>query len=151
MKAARHAKILELISAFQIETQEELLLALRDAGFAVTQATISRDIKELQLVKQMGKNGRYCYTAGASAGAGEPARDLQSIFSHAILKVDYAGNTVVIKCRSGMAQAACAALDSRQIEGVVGTLAGEDTIFVLVRNETQAAAFTRYLAEPDMR
>ena len=151
MKAGRQAKILELIAEYQIETQEELLFALREAGFAVTQATISRDIKELQLVKQMGKNGRYCYTSGASTQNGEPARDLQSIFSHAILKVDYAGNTVVIKCRSGMAQAACAALDSRRIEGVVGTLAGEDTIFVLVRSETQAVAFTRYFENPEMR
>lgn len=140
MKKKRHAKILELIQNYEIDTQEELQERLKESGFIVTQATISRDIKELRLIKELTVNGKYKYSTGRNMNDDFVAR-LGGIFSESILKVDYAMNTVVIKCFSGMANAACAAIDSMEWDGVVGTLAGDDTIFVLCRNEDCAIVF----------
>ncbi|HIS69342.1 MAG TPA: arginine repressor [Candidatus Gallacutalibacter stercoravium] len=137
MKTRRHSKILELIQDQAIETQEELLRQLKAQGFDVTQATVSRDIKELRLVKTLGEGGRYHY-ATAKKGAGDISTQFFSLFSGSVLTVEYAGNMVVIKCMTGMAQAVCAAMDSMHWDGVVGTLAGDDTIFVVVRNESRA-------------
>ena len=132
MKIGRHAKILELIQKNEIGTQEELSAKLEQEGYHVTQATVSRDIKELKLVKKSGKNGVYRYEI--------PAADIpkQNIFIDTVTDIDYAVNTVVIKCHNGMAQAACAALDSMKYENIVGTIAGDDTIFVLMRTESDA-------------
>lgn len=140
MKKKRHAKILELIQNYEIDTQEELQERLKESGFIVTQATISRDIKELRLIKELTVNGKYKYSTGRNMNDDFVAR-LGGIFSESILKVDYAMNTVVIKCFSGMANAACAAIDSMEWDGLVGTLAGDDTIFVLCRNEDCAIVF----------
>ena len=137
MKTRRHAKILELINEHDIDTQDELLRRLRDSGFDVTQATISRDIKELRLVKSLSNDGKYKYTAGK-----ENLRDFSSkfysLFLDSVISVDSAGNIVSIKCMTGMAQAICAAMDSIHWEGVVGTLAGDDTIFVLCKDNNCA-------------
>ena len=127
MKRKRHALILELIQQYEITTQDELLAKLRENGFEVTQATVSRDIKELRLVKAMSPSGQYRYMAGAAQGD-EYLAKFYTIFSGSVISVDYAGNTCVVKCYAGMAQAACAAIDA-----MVGTLAGDDTIFVLCR------------------
>ena len=132
MKRKRHALILELIQQYEITTQDELLAKLRENGFEVTQATVSRDIKELRLVKAMSPSGQYRYMAGAAQGD-EYLAKFYTIFSGAVISVDYAGNTCVVKCYAGMAQAACAAIDAMHFEGIVGTLAGDDTIFVLCR------------------
>lgn len=132
MKRKRHALILELIQQYEITTQDELLAKLRENGFEVTQATISRDIKELRLVKAMSPSGQYRYMAGAAQGD-EYLAKFYTIFSGSVISVDYAGNTCVVKCYAGMAQAACAAIDAMHFEGIVGTLAGDDTIFVLCR------------------
>lgn len=132
MKRKRHALILELIQQYEITTQDELLAKLRENGFEVTQATVSRDIKELRLVKAMSPSGQYRYMAGAAQGD-EYLAKFYTIFSGSVISVDYAGNTCVVKCYAGMAQAACAAIDSMHFEGIVGTLAGDDTIFVLCR------------------
>lgn len=132
MKRKRHALILELIQQYEITTQEELLAKLRENGFEVTQATVSRDIKELRLVKAMSPSGQYRYMAGAAQGD-EYLAKFYTIFSGSVISVDYAGNTCVVKCYAGMAQAACAAIDAMHFEGIVGTLAGDDTIFVLCR------------------
>jgi len=137
MKTRRHAKILELIKAQDIDTQEELLRNLRACGFDVTQATVSRDIKELRLVKQMDKNGVYRYVEGKSE-TDEYLSKFTTIFSHSVVSSDYAGNMVVIKCHVGMANAACAAFDNMEWEGLVGTIAGDDTIFALCRTEATA-------------
>ena len=131
MKRKRHALILELIQQYEITTQDELLAKLRENGFEVTQATVSRDIKELRLVKAMSPSGQYRYMAGAAQGD-EYLAKFYTIFSGSVISVDYAGNTCVVKC-AGMAQAACAAIDAMHFEGIVGTLAGDDTIFVLCR------------------
>lgn len=137
MKTRRHAKILELISEHDLETQDELLQYLREAGFDVTQATVSRDIKELRLVKTLSGSGRYKYSTG-----GETAPDMSSkfyaLFTDSALSVDAAQNMLVIKCMSGMAQAVCASMDAMYWKDFVGTLAGEDTIFVVCRTESAA-------------
>ena len=132
MKRKRHALILELIQQYEITTQDELLAKLRENGFEVTQATVSRDIKELRLFKAMSPSGQYRYMAGAAQGD-EYLAKFYTIFSGSVISVDYAGNTCVVKCYAGMAQAACAAIDAMHFEGIVGTLAGDDTIFVLCR------------------
>ncbi len=139
MKTKRHSKILELISEKDIATQEDLLVYLRESGFDVTQATVSRDIKELRLVKTMISNGKYRYVSAPS----ENNTDISTkyaVFSQSVKGVDCAGNIIVIKCFTGMANAACAVLDAMNHEGIVGTLAGDDTIFILMRDENLALA-----------
>ena len=137
MKVSRHAKIIELISQYDIETQEELAEYLNNAGFKVTQATVSRDIKELRLVKTLANDGKYKYSTGKSESS-DISLKFFSLFADSVLSVEFAGNMVALKCMTGMAQAVCAAMDSMQWDGVVATLAGDDTIFILVRNEAAA-------------
>ena len=137
MKTKRHNKILELISQNNIATQEELLEFLKNSGFDVTQATVSRDIKELRLAKTMAAYGKYHYVA-APQDQNNDIGSKYAVFSQSVKSVDYAENMVVIKCYNGMANAACAVLDAMNHDGVVGTLAGDDTIFVLMRNEQYA-------------
>lgn len=137
MKTRRHTKILELISEYQVDTQEELLRRLKDAGFDVTQATVSRDIKELRLVKILSADGKYRY-----ANNQEPSRDISgifySLFEDSAIDVDNAMNLVVIKCLTGMANAVCAALDGLRWEKVVGTVAGDDTVLVITKTPETA-------------
>ncbi len=140
MKKKRLELILKTIESQEISTQEELLMRLREQGLDVTQATISRDIKTLGLVKSMGRNGKYRYTV-PKAAATEAGRSFYNIIAPSVLWVDYALNTVVIKCYAGMAQAVCAAIDTMELNGVVGTLAGDDTIFVLCRDEAMSIEF----------
>lgn len=138
MKGVRQAKILEIINKFQVETQEELIDKLKSSGFDVTQATISRDIKELRLVKTLASGGRYKYSSSSPAVSSDITNKFQSIFYESVIGVDHVGNIVTLKCYTGMANAACAALDSMQLDGVVGSIAGDDTIFVLVRTADAA-------------
>ena len=137
MKARRHSRILELIHEHDIDTQEELLRYLREDGFEVTQATVSRDIKELRLVKALAPNGRYKYTA-ATGAPGDMSSKFYSLFSDSVLEVEAAQNMVVVKCMTGMAQAVCASMDAVHWPNFVGTLAGEDTIFIVCRTTTAA-------------
>ena len=137
MKKERHSEILKIISENEICTQEELLSMLENAGYSTTQATVSRDIKDLGLVKQMKKNGVYCY-AKNYPDTEEFLSKFNAIFSHSVISADYAGNITVFKCYNGMAQAACAAFDNMKWEGLVGTLAGDDTFFALCRTEQLA-------------
>ena len=141
MKKRRQAKILELISNKQIETQEELQNYLLNCGFEVTQATISRDIKELRLVKELSDKGRYIYSTGKKAN-NDSLRRSGGIFSDSIISVEHAQNIVCIKCFPGMAVAVCTAIDSMEWTGVVGTISGDDTIFVLCKTEDFAKIFT---------
>lgn len=138
MKAKRHAKILELIGNKHINTQEELQAELSKNGFMVTQATVSRDIKELRLIKSLSNDGSYHYTTHQKEKGSDLSFKFHAIFSESVRGVDYAQNLVVVKCYTGMANAACAALDSIHWEGVVGTIAGDDTILVVMRNEAYA-------------
>lgn len=145
MKKRRLAKIIELINEYNIETQEELQAYLRESGFDVTQATISRDIKELRLVKELSDESRYVYSTGVKEARSETDFRMSGIFSESIISVDYATNMVCIKCCAGTAGAVCAAIDSSRWTGVLGTIAGDDTIFVLCRNEKAARVFTSNL------
>ena len=135
MKNARQMEILEIIRTNIVGSQDVLQELLRQKGFPVTQATISRDIRELNLIKKANSDGVYHYVL---PDAPVPHTDL---FSGNVLSVDYAGNTVVLKCRSGTAQAVCTVLDDVPRPDVVGTLAGDDTIFVLIRTTEQAKRF----------
>ena len=137
MKTRRHAKILEIINRHNVETQEELQALLGQAGYPVTQATVSRDIKELRLIKTPGESGGYRYTI--AKGGHEPiSAKFHSIFSSSVVRVQYAQNIVVVHCLPGMAQAACAAMDSLHWDQVIGTLAGDDTFICVVTGEREA-------------
>ena len=139
MKKNRHKKILSLIQEYNIDRQEVLLEYLNNAGFAVTQATVSRDIKELNLVKIVSSTGEYKYAQNTIVEDTKATFNrFDYIFSESIKSVDYAINTVVIKCHTAMAQAACEVFDSLKWDGVVGTIAGENTIFILMRTEEMA-------------
>ncbi len=147
MKSARHQTILKLIEEHPIDRQEELLRHLRAAGFDVTQATVSRDIRELRLIKTATGDGGYRYVSAATHS--KPAHSsnrFETIFRESVLKVDYAGNMVLVKCYSGMANAACEVFDSMHWDQVVGTLSGDDTFFILMRTETAAQEITVRLA-----
>ena len=146
MKSGRQEAILRLIQENAIDTQSDLLDMLRREGFEVTQATVSRDLKALRLVKSLGEDGRYRYTSGLSH-EDKTYPKFHSLFDHAALTVDYAGNMVVIKCASGMAQGICAAMDALQWKTVVGTLAGDDTIFCVMRTESDAADMAQKLQQ----
>ncbi|MBP3389530.1 MAG: arginine repressor [Clostridia bacterium] len=138
MKTKRHAKILEIISENAVDTQEELLRLLREQNFAVTQATVSRDIKELRLVKSLAVDGSYRYSV-PQAGNEKISSKFHTLFSQAVLHVDYAQNIVIVKCLGGMAQAVCAAMDALHWENVMATLAGDDTFLCITKDEAKAA------------
>ena len=141
MKALRLVKIMELVDRYEIYTQEDLLRYLREEGIETTQATISRDIKELNLVKTITEDGKYKYSAVRRRND-DLEKKYHAVFVESLISVDYAGNTVAILCHTGMANAACAALDTMGFEGIVGTLAGDDTIFILMRTEQLAEELT---------
>ena len=140
MKKNRHEAILSLIDKEDIGTQDELMQRLRELGYPVTQATVSRDIKALRLVKSPVADGQYKYSYVKNEDEDFSSK-YHSILAHSVLSVDYAGNMAVVKCYSGMANAACAAVDNLISNQIVGTLAGDDTIFVLCRDESSACAF----------
>ena len=146
MKAGRQTKILQLIQNYEINTQDELLRRLREEGFDVTQATISRDIKELRIIKASSPDGKYRYATGKDGGKDSHTK-FYSLFIDSVLSVVSAKNMVCIKSLPGMAQAICAAMDSLPWKGVVGTIAGDDTIFVLCNDNACAAQLTQKLCE----
>lgn len=147
MKNQRQAKILEIISERDIETQEELLSALQECGFNSTQATISRDIKELRIVKELDSKGTYRYSAGKNEITATFSARLNTIFRECVTGLDYAQNIVVINTLPGLASAACSALDAMKMPQVVGTLAGDDTAFLLMRDTATAAEFCSEIRE----
>lgn len=132
-KYTRQTKILELISKKEVETQEELAEGLKAMGIDVTQATISRDIKELRLVKVMAKSGKYKYATIGQSQEGVTDR-LNKIFENSVVSIDNAMNIVVIKTIPGAAQICASAIDYMGVDNIVGTLAGDDTVFVAIRS-----------------
>lgn len=141
MKNQRQAKIMEIISNRNVETQEQLLSFLQEEGFRGTQATISRDIKELRIVKELTSLGTYRYTAAAGEAAGTFSARLNKIFRECVTGFDYAQNIIVIRTLPGLASAAGSAIDSMDMNKIVGTLAGDDTVMVVMRDNNAAAAF----------
>ena len=141
MKSQRQAKIIEIISNTNVETQEQLLAALQEAGFTSTQATISRDIKELRIVKELTSFGTYRYTTTARELSGTFSARLNTIFRECVTGFDYSLNIIVIHTLPGLAGAAASALDAMKMSVILGTLAGDDTVMVVMRDTNSAAAF----------
>lgn len=147
MKLRRQSKIIEYIENLEIETQEELTEKLNLEGFNTTQATVSRDIKELRLVKVMSKNGTQKYATDTSSSAGNFSARLKSIFKDSVIKVDTAQNIVVIKTLPGLGSAAAASVDSLGNDEIVGSLAGDDTVFVAIKTSELAEKFAEKIKE----
>ncbi len=143
MKENRQQKILEIIKREEVYTQEGLLQKLKEEGFEVTQATVSRDIKKLNLVKKLTPEGKYIYSSQEAEETEKHHGKFRSMFAETVIGVDHAINIVVLKCHVGMANAACASFDLMSWDGVVGTIAGDDTVFVLMRTEQQAMEFQK--------
>ena len=146
MKYRRHNKIIEIISEHDIDTQDELISRLSEAGFDVTQATVSRDIRDLKLVKISTPDHRYKYALSPRDDIHISAK-YRNIIRETIIKVDFTNNFVVLRTYSGMAQAAAAAIDGMGWSEIVGTIAGDDTIFVLMRDNTAAIEFSEKLKQ----
>ena len=141
MKSQRQAKILEIISNKNVETQEQLLAELQDAGFRGTQATISRDIKELRIVKELTSLGTYRYATSSNELNGTFSARLNTIFRECVVSFDYAQNLIVIRTLPGLANAAASAIDAMNMSTVVGSLAGDDTVMIVMRDMNAAATF----------
>ena len=141
MKSKRQAKIMEIISTSDIETQEQPLQELQNAGFTSTQATISRDIKELRIVKELTSLGTYRYTSASREVSNTITTRLNTIFRECVTSFDYAQNIIVIHTLPGLANAAASALDAMSRSVVLGTLAGDDTVIAIMRDSNSAAAF----------
>ncbi len=141
MKSSRQAKIMEIISNTNVETQEQLLQLLQAAGYSCTQATISRDIKELRIIKELTGFGTYRYTTASREVPSGFAGRLNTIFRECVTSFDYAQNIVVIHTLPGLANGAASALDAMSMAVVLGTIAGDDTVFVVMRDANAAAAF----------
>jgi transcriptional regulator of arginine metabolism len=138
MRYSRQNKILELINGHEIDTQEKLAALLKKSGYKVTQATVSRDIKDLQLVKTLTPSGKHKYTV--SAGPDRPVSDrLVKIFRETVQSIEHSGNIIVIKTLSGCANAACEAIDSMHFASILGSIAGDNTL-MLVADETANVA-----------
>ncbi|HEX2944802.1 MAG TPA: arginine repressor [Clostridia bacterium] len=146
MKYSRHAKILELIERYQIETQEELAEKLKENGMDVTQATVSRDIKELRLIKVMVDDDHYKY-APISHSETSITNKLLTIFTESFISCDYANNIVIVKTLPGMAQASASAVDTLKWTEIVGTIAGDDTIMIVCRAEKIAEELVNKLSK----
>ena len=132
---------MEIISNFNVESQGQLLEKLQEAGFTSTQATISRDIKELRIVKELTSFGTYRYTTATKEVPTSFSGRLNTIFRECVTDFDYAQNIIVIHTLPGLANAAASALDSMHMSVVLGTLAGDDTVMVVMRDTNAAAAF----------
>ena len=142
MKTSRHGKILEIIRENNVRTQKELADFLEQSGVKVTQATLSRDIKDLKLIKVHNDSGETVYAAG---GSGEEPRS-GTILSESVLNIDYAMNIVVIKTLSGMAQGVAALMDRMNFSSMLGSIAGDDTIMIVTRTEEDAKVIASELA-----
>jgi transcriptional regulator of arginine metabolism len=135
MKYSRHIKILEIIKEHEIETQEDLAEWLKESGFNVTQATVSRDIKELRLIKVLTKNKRYKY-ASMQQQEHMLSDRLINLFKESVVSIEYSGNIIVLKTLTGAAPAAASAVDAINSTDIVGSIAGDDTIFLLVKENS---------------
>ena len=147
MKSARQNVILQVISEQAIETQGQLIEALKQRGVKSTQATLSRDMKDLQLVKELDSDGKYRYTVSVRSVSTDHSQRLKKIFRESISNYAVAQNIVVIKTLPGLASAACSTLDSMQIENLVGTIAGDDTAFLAMKDNESALKFCHKIDE----
>lgn len=147
MKNLRHKAIIDIIDKYEVDTQQRLADLLCEAGFDVTQATVSRDIKTLSLIKVATDHNTYKYALPRMTHGRNGIQIFQSLLHDSMISADVAGNILVIKTYPGMANAVCAAMDQIDLDGVVGTIAGDDTIFIAIRSETQATMVRQKLIE----
>ncbi len=150
MRTDRHSKIIELIKNEIIETQEELTERLRESGYDVTQATVSRDIKALNLIKvSTGKDSeggsRYRYALHRNSDGEGMSEKFKNLLRDVVVNADSAGNLAVIKTYSGMANAAAAAIDTMHDKSIVGSVAGDDTVLIVLRTEKKAQEFVEII------
>lgn len=146
MNQDRREKILDIVRGREVSTQEELQQLLRESGYPVTQATVSRDIRQLRLVKVLSGGGKSIYAVPRSENAELSAR-FDSLLAESAVHIEAVFNQVVIKCYAGLANAVCAAMDTMHFQGVAGTLAGDDTILVIMRGEADARALAALLGQ----
>jgi len=142
MKLSRHTKILDLISKHNIDTQEELARHLAESGYNITQATVSRDIKDLKLVKVLSDDGVYRYVQSGNRDNMSNEKNFNSILVNSLINVEFAMNIVVIKTHSGMAQAVGFVIDSLGFDEIIGCVAGDDTLLCVTKTEKAAAHLT---------
>lgn len=142
-KRERHAAIMRIISENEVETQNELKELLGNEGITVAQATLSRDIRELNIRKSVSEDEVNRYFSGTAPGEIE----YNSIFAQSVISMDYAQNMVVLKCHAGLANAACKVVDDQGFGSVVGTIAGDDTVFIVTRSENHAVRLLVQLAQ----
>ena len=138
MKKNRQSVILEIISEQDIETQGQLLDALQERGIASTQATVSRDIRELRLVKEISHDGKYRYIPAGQSDSSDSSQRMMEIFREGCIGFDHALHTVVIKTLPGLASAVCGAVDAMYDDNILGTVAGDDTGILIMRNAASA-------------
>lgn len=138
MKLDRQNAIMEIITRQDIETQNQLLEALALRGVKSTQATLSRDIREMRLIKELGPNGSYRYVVASNQDNGDMDARLKKIFKECVLSYELAQNILVIRTLPGLAQAAGSTLDGMEIPGLVGTIAGDDTAFLALKDADAA-------------
>ena len=147
MKNQRQEQLLQIIAEEAVETQEQLLERLQERGIRSTQATISRDIKELHLIKEPVGHGVYKYAVSGNRTRLNFAEKLRTIFRESITSIDSAQNIVVIKTMPGLANGAAAALDGMEVPYLVGSLAGDDTVLLVLRDNAAAAEFADEIKE----
>ena len=145
MKRARQTEILNIIQSVDVETQEQLLAELKERGFRCTQATISRDMKELQLIKELTPSGSYRYAVSIHQNRRDFNDRLRNVFREGVTSVDLAQNIIVLKTMPGLGAAAGANIDSLKMPNMVGSLSGDDTTLVIMRDKESAAEFCREL------
>ena len=138
MKLGRQSVIMEIINERDIETQNQLMAALAERGVKSTQATLSRDIRDMRLVKELGPKGTYRYVAAVKQDTPDLDQRLKKIFKESVVSYDLAQHILVIKTLPGLANGACSALDGMEIDGLVGTLAGDDTAFLAMKDNASA-------------
>lgn len=146
MKGTRQSKILDIIGKEKIETQEDLIKRLRESGYDVTQATVSRDIRELKLVKTMTENGFYRYSLPTS-NTHESQHIYSTALANSLKSVEFAQNIIVVKTYPGIGQAVGAAIDSLQEPNLLGSVAGDDTVLIIARTAEFAADFATRIRE----
>jgi len=147
MKKERQNAVLRVIASTDVETQNQLIVELAKVGIDSTQATVSRDIKELHLIKELTSHGTYRYAASDKPDTQNHSMRLKSIFKESVISYDNAQNIVVIKTLQGLAPAACYALDAMGIKNLVGTVAGEDTGFLAMTDVVSAEKFCKEIEE----
>ena len=147
MKLGRQSVIMEIINERDIETQNQLMEALAERGIKSTQATLSRDIRDMRLVKELGPKGNYRYVAATKQETPDLDARLKKIFKESLVSYDVAQNFVVLKTLPGLANGACSALDGMEIEGLVGTLAGDDTAFLAMKDNASAIALYKEIEQ----